>query len=302
MKKRTKRLLALPVIGAAFFTEELYRYIFRKNSSTLFTKIFDSKGHEEEYYEYKKELRVKFEEIHFEEYAMPSVRGDELKGYFYDNGADGKKIAFVIHGYRSNHIDTTSMYYDLYKEREIDVFTCDHTAAGNSEGDYIGFDVFEAADCLKWIDFLKDKFGEGIEIILHGFSMGAATVMQMSSKCPSNVKFIVEDSGYINAKASLDHQVGIMYEPLRAINKVFGKYDLNDSDVTMSLLSSDIPMLFVHGKDDKLVPYENGSKLFEMYRGEKDSFFPEDTRHIEAIYTEPDEYGRKIDSFIEKYL
>ena len=302
MEKRTKRLLALPVIGAAFFTEELYRYVFRKNSSTLFTKIFDTKGHEEEYYEYKKGLRAKFEELPFEEYIMPSERGDDLKGYFYDNGANGKKIAFIIHGYRSNHIDTTSMYYDLYKERGIDVFTCDHTAAGDSEGDYIGFDVFEAADCLKWIDFLKEKFGDDIEIILHGFSMGAATVMQMSSKCPLNVKFIVEDSGYINAKASLDSQVGIMYEPLRAINKIFGKYDLNDSDVTMSLLSSDIPMLFVHGKDDKLVPYENGPKLFEMYKGEKDSFFPENTRHIEAIYTEPEEYGRKIDSFIAKYL
>lgn len=302
MKKRTKGLLAIPVAVAAFFTEELYRYVFRKNSSTLFTKLFDSKGHEEEYYEYKKDLRQKFEEIPFEEYEMLSARGDELKGYFYDNGAAGKKIAFVIHGYRSNHIDTTSMYYDLYKERGIDVFTCDHTAAGDSDGDYIGFDVFESADCLKWIEFLKEKFGDDIEIILHGFSMGAATVMQMSGKCPSNVKFIVEDSGYINAKASLDHQVGIMYEPLRAINKVFGKYDLNDSDVTMSLLSSDIPMLFVHGQDDKLVPYENGPKLFEMYRGEKDSFFPEGTRHIEAIYTKPEEYGCKIDAFIEKYL
>ena len=48
MKKRTKRILMLPVLGLAFFTEELYRYVFRKNSSKLLTKIFDSKGHEEE--------------------------------------------------------------------------------------------------------------------------------------------------------------------------------------------------------------------------------------------------------------
>ena len=302
MKKRTKRILMLPVLGLAFFTEELYRYIFRKNSSKLLTKIFDSKGHEEEYYEYKKGLRTKFDKIDHEVFEMISGRGDALKGYFYDNGAEGKKIAFIIHGYRSDHADTTSMYYDLYKERGIDVFTCDHTAAGDSEGDYIGFDVFESEDCLRWINFLKKKFGEDIEIILHGFSMGAATVMQMSGKCPDNVKFIVEDSGYINAKASLDHQVGIMYEPLRFINKIFGRYDLNNSDVTKSLSKSRIPVLFVHGKDDKLVPYENGPKLFEMYKGEKDSFFPEKTRHIEAIYTEPEEYGCKIDSFIEKYL
>ena len=302
MKKSTRRIITLPFICGAVFTEELYRYVFRKKGSTLFSKIFDSKGHEEEYYEYKKNLREKFEKIPFDQFEMLSDRGDDLKGYYYDCGAKGKKIAFIIHGYRSEHIDTTSMYYDLYKKRGIDVFTCDHTASGESKGDYIGFDVFEAKDCLKWIDFLKEKFGEDIEIILHGFSMGAATVMQMSGKCPSNVKFIVEDSGYINAKASLDHQVGIMYEPLRFINKVFGKYDLNDSDVTESIMRSRIPMLFVHGKDDKLVPYENGPKLFEMYKGEKDSFFPEGTKHIEAIYTQPEEYGSKIDRFIERYL
>ena len=219
------------------------------------------------------------------------------KGFYYPFGSNGKKIAFIIHGYRSEHAETAGRTFEYYKSRGIDVFCCDHTASGESEGNFIGFDVFETKDCLRWIKFLISRFGENTEIILHGFSMGGATVLKMSCYCPENVKFIISDSGFVNAKASLDHQVGPMYKPLRLINKLVAGYDLDDSDVRTSLAKTKLPILFVHGQDDRLVPFDNGEKLYQMYQGDKDFFFPRFTRHVEAMYTSPDEYGKKIDSF-----
>lgn len=300
--KKKRKLLAIPAVGAVFFTEELYRYVFCRKSSSLFRRFFDSKGHEDRYYEVLDNAAQRLRKEKCEIYTMTSVRKEELKGFYYPFGAEGKKIAFIIHGYRSNHEDTAGMYYEYYKNKGIDVFCCDHTASGESQGKYIGFDTFETQDCLQWIDFLKKKFGKDVQMILHGFSMGGATVMQMSSHCPENVKFIIEDSGYTNARASLQHQVGIMYQPLRWINKIVAGYDLDDSDVTESLSKSRIPMLFVHGKEDKLVPYENGPALYESYQGEKDKFFPEKARHVESMYVAPEEYGKKIDEFVEKYM
>ncbi len=300
MKKKVA--MALPVIGAALFTNELYRYLFRRESSPLFQRLFDSKGHAEDYYEAKNTAAARLRELDHEEFTLYSTRGQKLKGYYYPGGANGKKIAFIIHGYRSEHADTAGLYYDYYHSRGIDVFCCDHTAAGSSEGKYIGFDVLETQDCLAWVRFLCRQFGKDVQIILHGFSMGAATVMQMSSHCPSNVKFIVEDSGYVNARASLDHQIGPFYGPLRRINKVAAGYDLDDSDVTRSLEESRIPMLFVHGQQDKLVPFENGPVLYGMYEGPKDCFFPEGAKHIESMYVEPEQYAAKIDRFLEQYI
>ena len=297
-----KKILAATAAGAALFTEELYRYVFCRNSSALFTRLFDTRGHEPNYYITRDEAADRLRRQAHTEYTIRSDRGDLLKGYYYPCGSEGKKIAFLIHGYRSEHIETAGLYYDYYKSRGIDVFCCDHTAAGESGGRFIGFDVFETQDCLKWLKVLQKKFGEDVQIILHGFSMGAATVLQMSGSCPDNVKFIVEDSGFVNAKASLDHQVGLMYQPLRAINRAVAGYDLDDSDVQASLARATVPILFVHGQDDKLVPFENGPALYSMYRGEKDCFFPENTRHIESMYTSPEEYGKKLDEFMEKYL
>ncbi len=302
MKKSTK--IAIPAIGLglAFFTEEMYRQVFCRKSSTLLTLLSHSKGHNEPYYEYKKMAIEKFREIPCEKYTINSQRGEKLSGFYYPNGSNGKKIVFIIHGYRSEHIDTASMYYDYYHSRGIDMFCCDHTAHGESEGKFIGLDYFESRDCLRWIEFLKDKFGQDIEIILHGFSMGGATVLQMSGDCPDNVKFIVSDSGYMDSDTSIKVQSGIMYQPLRFINKVFAGYDVKDIDVTDSLSRSTKPILFVHGEDDKLVAFETGKKLYEMYQGEKDCLFTAGTKHVETIYTYPEEYAAKLDSFIEKYM
>ncbi len=300
MKKSTK--IAISVLGAAFFTEELYRHIFCRKGSKLFSLFSNSKGHTEPYYEYKKMEIEKFKQVPCERYTINSERGEELSGFYYPNGSNGKKIVFIIHGYRSEHIDTACTFYDYYKSRGIDMFCCDHTAHGESEGHFVGLDYFESQDCLRWIEWLKEKFGDDTEIILHGFSMGGATVLQMSGKCPDNVKFIVSDSGYMDTQTSIKNQVGIMYQPMRLLNKIVAGYDLNDIDVKESLSKSTKPILFVHGLDDKLVPFEAGQKLYDMYTGEKDCLFTEGTKHVETIYTYPDEYAQKLDSFIEKYM
>ena len=297
-----KWLLLIPVLLVLGFTEELYRYIFCRNSSRLFTLLFDSKGHEPAYYAYRKAGEEKMKTLPREKFTMASPRGEVLSGFYYPNGAEGKKIAFLVHGYRSDHADTGGMVCDYYLSRGFDLFAVDHTAEGESQGHFIGFDVLESRDCLQWIDFLKEKFGEDIRIVLHGFSMGAATVMQMSSRCPENVKLIAEDSGYRNARASMAHQIGPMYGPMRLINRLIAGYDWNDSDVTESLSASRIPMLFFHGRDDKLVPFENGPALYELYEGPKDCLFPENTRHIECMYKEPEACREKLDTFIEKYV
>ncbi len=302
MNKFIKAALTVPAAGAALFAGELYRYLFCRNSSALFSRLFDTKGHEDAYYVWREERARKVREAEQQVFTMKLDGGEERKGFYYPNGADGKKIAFVVHGYRSEHAETAGFCFDYYKDRGIDVFCCDHVASGESQGNFIGFDVLETEDCLHWVDFLLEHFGADTEIILHGFSMGAATVLQMSSRCPENVKFIAEDSGFINARASLQHQIGPMYQPMRVLNRVIAGYDLDDSDVTGSLDHSTVPILFVHGQDDKLVPYENGPTLYERYQGEKDCFFPENTRHIESMYTCPEEYSAKLDTFLERYL
>ena len=204
-----KKALSAALLGAGLglgFTEELYRYVFCRSGSPLFSALPKRQTHDEAYYSHRDGEAARLRALPQERFEIRSGRGERLVGHYFHGEGDGKRIAFLIHGYRSEHAETAGMYWDYYRSRGFDLFCCDHEAHGESGGKYIGFGCFEADDCLKWIDFLTERFGEDIQILLHGFSMGAATVLRMAPDCPANVKCIVEDSGFRDAMTQLRGQ------------------------------------------------------------------------------------------------
>ena len=198
----------------------------------------------------------------------------------------------------AEHAETAGMYWDYYRSRGFDLFCCDHEAHGESEGKYIGFGAFEPGDCLRWIDFLRQRFGLEVEILLHGFSMGAATVMIMAPRCPENVKAIVEDSGFRDASLQLLGQIGPLLPPLRLLHRLIAGVDLKKADARPALREAAIPILFVHGKEDPMVPFRNAPLLYDSYGGKKDCLYVEGARHVESMHVAPEAYAEKLDRLI----
>ena len=297
-----KLFLLAPLAAAALGVEELYRYTFCREGSKLLAPLLDHKGHENAYYPRRDAAAYRMRRTPSEPMEIRSERGERLRGWYYPLGGEGRRIAFIVHGYRSEHAETAGMYLDYYASRGFDLFCCDHTAHGESEGRFIGFDVLESADCLRWIDALIERFGEDVEIILHGFSMGSATVLQMSGRCPKQVRLIVADCGFISAEEQLRGSFGRFYPVMAWLHRVIALVDLRKSDVRPSLERSDKPILFVHGREDPTVPFSNGERLFDFYQGPKDCFFVDGARHVECIHVDPEGYARKLDRMIEQYL
>lgn len=298
-----KNALALAASAAAVFTGELYRYVFCRKGSPVFNRISGRKNHLRDYYLYRDRAAEHLRAAPQERILLRSDRGVELCGFYLPCGErPSGKIAFLIHGYRSNHAEAAGMFLDYYHSRGFDLFCCDHTAAGESGGHLIGFGCYEREDCLKWLDALKERFGESVQIVLHGFSMGGATVLQMSGRVPENVKFIVSDSGFRNAGELLSARLGPMYPLLRLINRVVAGYRMADTDVRPSLSRTHVPILFVHGTGDRTVPFETCPELFALCPSEKDCLYVAGARHVESMYVSPDEYEAKLDAFIAKYI
>ena len=299
--KKSLFLLA-PVLAAAFGVEELYRYTFCREGSKLLAPFLDKKGHEDAYYTRRDAAALRLRRTPSEPMEIRSTRGERLRGWYYPLSGAGRRIAFLVHGYRSEHAEASGMYLDYYASRGFDLFCCDHTAHGESEGRFIGFDVLESADCLRWVDALIERFGEEIEIVLHGFSMGSATVLQMSGSCPKQVRLIVADCGFISAEQQLRGSFGRFYPVMAWLHRVIAGVDLQKSDVRPSLERSTKPILFVHGREDPTVPFSNGERLYDFYPGPKDCLFVDGARHVESIHVDPEGYARKLDRMIENYL
>lgn len=90
----------------------------------------------------------------------------------------------------------THDHYDHYSEEGYNVLIPYMRATGESEGEYIGMGWLDKDDLQCWINKIIEQ-NNNANIVLHGSSMGAATVLMASGDdLPSNVKAIIEDSGY----------------------------------------------------------------------------------------------------------
>ena len=300
MKKCLPAVLALGL--AAGFTGEMYRHVFCREGSPLLSPLMNGKSHKEDYYLHRDGDAARLRSLPQERFTILSGRGKKLYGFYFPGGGEGKRIAFLVHGYRSEHAETAGMYYDYYRSRGFDLFCCDHEAHGMSKGRFIGFGAFEPGDCLRWIAFLRERFGPELQILLHGFSMGAATVMIMAPRCPENVKAIVEDSGFQDASQQLQGQLGPLLPPLRLLHRLIAGVDLRLADARPALREAKIPMLFVHGREDPMVPFRNAPALYESFGGEKDFLFVDGARHVESMHVAPEAYAEKLDGLIGRFF
>ena len=112
--------------------------------------------------------------------TITSDRGDLLRGYYLQPKGDSKVIVFGSHGFHADHTVDPHTFIKHYHDLGYGFFCCDHVGAGASSGEYVGFDYYESQDMLLWIEYLTARFGQDITVILHGVSMGAATVLQLA--------------------------------------------------------------------------------------------------------------------------
>ncbi len=245
-----------------------------------------------------------------ENISITSERGDLLKGYLTLNENGSNIFVFFAHGCRSDHNGDPANFMRYYLEKGYNFLSVDHVAQGKSSGGYLGYDYFESTDSLEWLDYLIRRFGKNIKIIIHGVSMGGATICKMADKVPDQVKLAVADCPYTSALEEFDHvaksagikHTKIILKTLNAMNKKFAGYDFNDTEVRSSVKNSKIPILFVHGNKDDFVPTEMSIELYEICENKKELYLVDNAIHAQSIKTDEINYHKKLDAFIEKYL
>lgn len=250
----------------------------------------------------------------FEKHFIVNDRGFKLQGYLMKPEKESKVYVFGSHGYRSDGKGEWCHYAKHYVEDlGYNMFFVDHQAAGESEGQYIGFSSYESQDSLKWLSYMIDTFGEDIEIILHGISMGSTTVMLMSGneKLPKNVKFTVADCGFTSAMDEFTYKLESLKIPKKLllplvtfIHKRKVGYDFQkDTNALEAVSNARVPMLFVHGDKDKFVPTYMAPLLHNACSAEyKDILIVPGADHAMSYRCGKEEYEKKIDEFIEKFI
>lgn len=183
-------------------------------------------------------------------------------------------------------------------------------AHGKSEHKYSTMGFLERLDIIDWINWIIDKNPDA-KIILHGASMGAATVMMATGEnLPENVVCCIEDCGFTTLWDEYTLQIKEMFSlppnfVLGLANlaaKIKIGIDLKDVSPLKAVKSSRTPTLFIHGDKDSVVPFWMNYPLYQSAACEKERLVVSGATHAASGYCYPEIYWDAITKFINKYI
>ena len=132
-----------------------------------------------------------------EELTIESYDNLKLNALYFPCAVPSEKIVILVHGYNSwnGSMGGFAQYY--MENLDYNVLMPNLRGHGKSEGNYIGFGWHDRKDMLQWIDVIIENMGRDSQIVLHGVSMGGATVLMTNGEdLPSNIKCIISDCAF----------------------------------------------------------------------------------------------------------
>ena len=244
----------------------------------------------------------------YEEVSIKSFDGLRLTGKYYHR-YDNAPVAICFHGWRGSGIRDFCVGAFALMDRGFNVLLVDQRAQGNSESRTITFGIKERYDCLEWTRYISRRFGPKIDIFLYGISMGGATVLMASGLgLPENVRCVIADSPYsspgdIIKKVCFDMRIPavIAYPFVVLAARVFGRFDLSSTTAEAEVRKARIPILIIHGDDDRFVPCSMSECLAKANPLVERHVFPGAGHGLSFLVDRP-RYEALISSFIKRTL
>ena len=299
-------LAALTLIISA----AIYRFTFY--SSARDRKETWSLPPEDQYKPYYDVMRANMKALTDRPFEWISIRSDDgltLWARLY-RGQPGQPVFVDMHGYRSSGPRDFSGGA-LYQLRHgASVILAVQRAHFRSGGTAITFGVRERHDCALWAREAVRIFGDDCKVMLCGVSMGAATVLMASDLAlPANVRGVIADCPYSEPAAIIRNTAAGMHLPAGALMpfgrlgaRLFGGFSIDESTALKSVAATKLPILVIHGDDDRFVPWEMGKKIADA-AGTKATFVTvHGAGHALAYLTDPAKYESALDKFMEETL
>ena len=250
--------------------------------------------------------------------ALPSEQvqifaqdGTPLHAVFYPSQrSEQGKVVLAIHGHKTDGKTNFSVFAKFFYQMGYALLIPDNRAHGNSGGKVIGFGWLDHKDCLLWMQYLRQRMGEPCKILLHGVSMGAATVLMAAGERPEKLQGVIADCGFTSALEEFRHVLheyyhlpAIPFLPIAsAICKLRAGYTFAQCSAREQLKKARVPILFIHGQRDRFVPTWMSEEMYRGYAGPKQLFLAPTADHATAYFLHQQEYEAAVRSFLARFL
>ncbi len=239
-----------------------------------------------------------------EEISITADDGTVLKARLFLHGK-GDKFILIVHGYHSDWVRDFGSIARFWYESGYSLFVADSRAHGSSGGKYICYGVKERYDICRFAEYLSREY-PGSGILLHGISMGGASVMMAAdTELPQEVVGIIDDCGYTTPYEIIYRVSGlprIMTASASLWARILAGFSFRGASALESAKNSALPKLIIHGEKDTYVPYEMGERIYRAASGDKTFLSVPDAPHAISFYVQPETVKKALTDFAKKTL
>ncbi len=215
----------------------------------------------------------------------------------------------LMHGHRGSSLRDFSCVFQYYYSLGYNILIPDQRAHGRSQGKFITWGIKEKYDFLTWIQFINQELDDSLPIFISGVSMGASTaLMTLGLSLPQNVKGVIADCGFTSPYQllkSILHRVFIPAFPVLLLAsyyaKVFAGVNIRKESTVEAIKTGNIPILFVHGADDVVVPSWMSIENFNTYHNNKELYIIDYADHGMSYLVAKEKCEQALCDFLNKY-
>ncbi len=242
--------------------------------------------------------------LNYREVSLRSTDGLVLAGWWVP-GNDPSQAVVLVPGLKGDKSDRHVLKTaPVYARAGYGVLMIDLRAQGRSEGERVTMGYREVRDVRAALAWLKERGFAPQDVVLHGFSMGGATVLRAAPG--TSVAAVVVDSAYADLPLILRQQLpeasglppfftpGVMLAARLFLN--LDPWAVRPDEDTRRFCKEGVRLLIIHSNGDKVVRFGHASRLKEACP--RAAFWKiEGYEHVGA-FTHP-EYEQKLRSFLK---
>ena len=255
------------------------------------------------YYPDKKEYgSPKEHRLAYESVVFQSKDGTKLHGWFVPAVGNATGTIVHLHGNAQNLTAHFSFVAWLPKVG-FNVFVFDYRGYGKSEGVPTRSGVYE--DSVAAIRYVKSRGDiDQDRIVVFGQSLGGANAIAAVAQNEfEGIKAVVIEATFYSYRTIAKEKasaMGLGKKPGAAI--VDALIDDSHSPGPVVDRISPIPLLFVHGTSDSVVPYNHSERLLDKAKEPKELWTIPGGRHTEAFTRYGSTYRPRLVAFLKKRL
>jgi fermentation-respiration switch protein FrsA (DUF1100 family) len=223
--------------------------------------------------------------MEFEDVQLRAEDGTRLHAWFIPHPRPTHTLLF-LHGNAGN-ISHRGSSIEIFNRLGLSVLILDYRGYGQSKGEPTERGLYMDARAA-WRHLTEERALDPGEILIFGRSLGASVAADLASR--TQPAGLILESGFSSARDMARH----LYPGLHHV--LLRRFEL---DSLSRLAQVQAPVLVLHSRDDEIVPYALGRRLFEAAPGPKSFVELIGDHNSGFLATQPD-YERSLAAFIAR--